>query len=250
MAYSRILRFAGLAAILVCLPVARAAAPEQLLPADSEIVVTINVKQILDTPLVKKHVIAAAKEALKSADEANQILEELGFDPFTDIDRITVAGPGGAEQDRGLVIARGRFDVDKFKARAEKAAQDEPDHLKIRKAAGGIIYEVSPPGESKSFFVALLNKRTLIASPGKDYIVEAMKKEAAKDKPAIKDKDFQAVLDRLDGKQSLAFAANSAAFKGADLGPATEFPPSPKKMPRRSKIRSIRPSIRASPCLD
>jgi hypothetical protein len=223
MAHSRNAWLAALAVALLALPTARAA-DDKLLPADSAFVLTVNVKQILGSPLVQKRGLDAAKEALQSADEVKQVLEDLGFDPFKDLDRITVAGPGGNDQDRGLAIARGRFDVAKFKARAEKAAQDEPDVFKIRKAGGGIVYEVAPPGQDKPLFVAILNKTTLVASPGKDYVVDAMRKEKGTgDEGGIKDKDFAAVVARMDDKQSLAFAAAGSAFKGADLGPASDL---------------------------
>jgi hypothetical protein len=61
-----------------------------------------------------------------------------------------------------------------------------------------------------------LDGKTLVASPGKDYVVEAMGKESGKGKRGLNDKEFQAVLARLDGGQSVSFAAVGAAFKGAD----------------------------------
>jgi hypothetical protein len=232
MAY-RTPRLAVLAAALTLVPAARAANPDKLLPADTKFVLTVNVKQILESPLVQKRGVASAKDALKSVEEVNQVLQDLGFDPFTDLERVTVAGPGGNDQDRGLIILRGRFDLDKFKARAERAIQDEPEILKARKAAGGIVYEVTPPGHDTPLFVALLNKNTIVASPGKDYVVDAMKKAAGKeaasedtkkrsDKEDDVDKSFRAVLARMDDKQSVAFAAVGSAFKGGDLGSAGE----------------------------
>jgi hypothetical protein len=212
------------AVAFVCLPLAavQAAPPEKLIPADSVLLVTINVKQLLDAPLLRKHAVPAAKDALKGADTVNQILTDLGFDPFNDLDRITFASPGGTEKDRGLIIVHGKFDVAKFKAHAEKTAGDTPDVLKIGKGGGGTIYEFALPKESTPLFVALLNKTTIVASPGKDYVVDAMKKSSGKEKDEIKDKNFQAVLERLDMKQSIAFAAVPSAFKG-DLGPAAEY---------------------------
>jgi hypothetical protein len=223
MAYYRTAWYTVLVAALTLSSAARAAGPDKLLPADSEFVLTVNVKQLLGSPLVQKRGLAAAKDALKSVEEVNQVLQDLGFDPFTDLDRVTIAGPGGNEQDRGLMIARGRFDLEKFKTRADRAIQDEPEVLKARKAGGGIVYEVTPPGHETPLFVALLNKTTIVASPGKDYVVDAMKKEAGKAEGDIKDKNFRAVLARMDDKQSLAFAAVGSAFKGGDLGSAGEL---------------------------
>jgi hypothetical protein len=223
MAHSRTPWLTGLAAALLLASAAPAAGVDKLLPPDTTVFVTVNVKQILDSPIVKKRGLGEARDALKSVDELNGVLDDLGFDPFRDLDRITVASPGGSDQDRGLLIVRGSFDLDKFKARAAQAAKDDPDVLKIQKVAGGIIYKVSPPGQDNPIFVSLLNRTTLVASPGKDYVVDAMDRESGKGKATLKDKDFQAVLERLDDNQSVAFAAVAAAFKGAELGPVQDF---------------------------
>jgi hypothetical protein len=223
MADTRTPWLAGLAAALLLVAAAPAAGVDKLIPPDSTVVLTVNVKQILDSPLVKKRGLDEAKEALKSSEEAKQVLDELGFDPFRDIDRVTIASPGGADKDRGLLIVRGQFDLDKFKARAEKAARDDPDILKIQKVPGGVVYEVNLPGQDMPFFVSLLNKTTLVVSAGKDYVVDAMDREAGKSKEGVKDKDLRAVLARIDDRQSVSVAAVGAAFKGADAGPAGEF---------------------------
>ena len=121
---------------------------DKYLPDDTEMVVSVNVKQIVESSLFKKNVEAKAREALKNQDELQDALHDLGFDPFTDIDRIIAAKPAGGDQDRGLVIVHGKFDLDKFKAKAEKLAKDQPDVLKVHKVrngAGGksLVYEVT-----------------------------------------------------------------------------------------------------------
>jgi hypothetical protein len=55
--------------------------------------------------------------------------------------------------------------------------------------------------------VALASKNTLLVSPGKDYVVDALKKTGKTDKPALKNKDLQALLEKMDDRQSLSFAA-------------------------------------------
>ncbi len=112
----------------------------------------------------------------------------------------------------------GRFDLDKFKAKAEAAAKDNGDILKIHKVLGGkhLLYEVNLPDLDAPFFVALADKNTLLVSPGKDYIVDALKKIGKKDKPVLKNKEFQALLEKVDDRQSLSVAAvKTAAVKDA-----------------------------------
>jgi hypothetical protein len=124
---------------------------------------------------------------------------------------VVLASPSGKDTDRGLIVAHGKFNLAKFKARADEAAQDNPNVLKVHKVplgagASHVIYEVVIPGQNFSLFVALASDKTILASPGKDYVVDALKQARAKRKPALKNKEFQAVLEKLDEKQSLSMA--------------------------------------------
>jgi hypothetical protein len=204
---------------------ARAGLLDPCLPDDSELVLTVNVRQLLDSPLVKKHGLQKAREALKDADQVEAVLKELGFDPFKDLERVTLASPGGTEKDRGLLILRGTFNLDKFKAKGEEAARDYPDYLKVHKVPVGagatqVVYEVTPPDADAPIFVALPGKDTLLASPGKDYVVDAVKKVARKAKPALQNKDMQALLEKLDEKQSVAVATLGSALTKGGATPA------------------------------
>jgi hypothetical protein len=187
----------------------RAADLDPYLPEDTETVINLNVRQILDSPLIKKHALEAAQEALRGNDHIQDILKDLGFDPFKDLDRVLIAAPGGTDKDRGLVIVRGRFDLDKFKAKAEETAKSDAEHLKIQKVLGGkyLLYEVNTPDLDTPLFVALAGKETVLVSPGKDYVIDALKKTGKTDKVALKNKDFQALLEKLDDRQSLSMAA-------------------------------------------
>jgi hypothetical protein len=218
---------AALACTVVAMP-ARAAEIDPYLPADTEVVISVNVRQVLDAALLKKLGIDKARAALKEADQVKAILDELGFDPFTDLHRVTIAGPSGTEQDRGLVICRGRFDQAKFKARAEQAARDNGDILKVHKIPTGggaqhLVYEVAPPEQNVPFFIAVADKDVLLASPGKDYVVDALKKNAAGKVAGLKDKHMKELLENLDDKQSLAVAGlGSALAKGASIPDAAK----------------------------
>jgi hypothetical protein len=211
-----------LAAALAGAP-ARAGEVDRYLPDDTEIVVNVNVRQILDSPLVKKHALEKLRELVKGMDQVDDILKDLGFDPFTDLDRVVAAQPDSPERDRGLLIAHGRFDLAKIKARGEQAAQDNGDVLKIHKVPDGkggqfLVYEVALPGnnEEVSLFVAFPEKTTVLASLGKDYVVDALRKTGRKAAPALKSKEFQALLERTDVRQSISVAAlGSALAKGA-----------------------------------
>jgi hypothetical protein len=215
---------ATLAALLLAAP-ARAAEVEKLLPNDTEVVVRINVRQILDSPLAKKLPLDQAKEALKDNADATQVLNDLGFDVFTDLDSITAAFSSGGDTDKGLVILRGKFDVQKFQAKAEAVAKDMPDILKIQKKPDGLggqilVYEVDNaiPEQKEAWYVALPSKNTLVASAGLDYVLDAVDKEAGRKKTELKNKDLQALLDKVDTKQSAWAVVLGSTLQESDLG--------------------------------
>lgn len=65
-------------------------------------------------------------------------------------------------------------------------------------------------------FVALASGKTLLVSPGKDYVVDSLKQSRANAKPALKSKSFQALLEKMDSKQSLSLAVPGKKLIGAD----------------------------------
>jgi hypothetical protein len=204
---------AVVAAVLLSAPLGRAADLDPYLPEDTESVLNLNVRQLLDSELFKKHLLEMAQEALRGEDQVQEVLKELGLDPFKDLDRIVVASPISAEKDRGLIILHGRFDVAKFEAKAKKVAKDNEDHLKIHKILGGkhLLYEVNIPELDDPLFVAIAGRDTILASPGKDYIVDALKKGKDPAKTALKNKKFQALLENVDTRQSLSLAVVPSA---------------------------------------
>jgi hypothetical protein len=217
------LALAGLA------PSAASAARDYYLPVDSEVVVNINLRQLFDAPLIKDNLLDKAREAIKTSPAA-EVLKELGLDPFKDLDRIVIAGPASQEQDRGLVIVRGKFNTTKLKAKAEDlvkaeaTAADKPliKKLKVPDGNGGdaIIYQVRPADAPIAFFVSILDEKTILASPGKDYVVDAIR--AAGKAPELKDKGLETLLDKMEERQSISIAAISDVLGKAlgDLGGA------------------------------
>jgi hypothetical protein len=192
---------------------------DKYLPADTEIISTLNFKQIFESTVFKKNALGPARDALANFAEVKNILDDLAFDPFLDLDKMITASPGGTETDKGLIILHGRFNLDKFKAKGEEAAKANGDILKIHKIEGGkdgpfLVYEVTAEGLPTSLFVALASRTTLLASSGKDYVIDAMKR---KDKPALKNKDFQGMVEKMDPRQSFSIAAVGSALAKADL---------------------------------
>jgi hypothetical protein len=207
------MRHASLALGLVCLALldtqARAADFEKYLPEDTQTVAGINVRQILDSTLVKKYGLDKIKEALKSEDEVQKILKDLDFDPLKDLDSVVVAAPGGNESDKGLIIIRGRFDVARFQAKAEDVAKKKGEILQIEKVGGKTVYKIVL--QDQTFYASFVGPDTLLAAPGKDYLVKGLERTAGNAAP-IKSKELLGLLSKVDTKRSIWMAVPGSAF--------------------------------------
>ena len=189
----------------------RAGDIDPLVPPDTESYLAINVKSALASPLFEQQLLGPLKDVLGDVPELKAVTADLGFDPLKDVHRVLIAMAGGNDTDRGLLIAHGTFDVAKFEKRAKDAARDNDDAFKIHKIklgadATATVWEVIVPGQDSSIFVALVSDKILVASPGKDYVVDALEQHRSKKKATLKNKEFQALVENLDARQTVSFA--------------------------------------------
>ncbi|HXG09631.1 MAG TPA: hypothetical protein VNK04_07570 [Gemmataceae bacterium] len=191
---------------------AGAAEVHKYLPDDTGAVVTINIRQILDSALVKKHALERIKQGLKENEEVQKVLDALGLDPLKDIDQLILASPSLNEEEKGLVIVTGRFDPDKIKAKAAEVAKNQPDLLKLQKTGVYQVYEVKVPDQPKPVFAAVADRNTLVASVAGEYITEALDKAAGQKKTVLQKKEIGPLLERMDAKQSVWVAVGSSAL--------------------------------------
>ncbi len=208
---------AALTTVLLAISPARAAELHRYLPADTELVISLNLKQILGTKLVKNHALEPLKALLADSPEATAALKELGLDPLSQIHRILIASPGSKEPDRGLVIIQGEFDPVKFKDKGAALLRQQPNVVKVHKitdaqGAEESIFELALLGQNFPWFIAVPGKDAILLSPGKDYIVDALKRNPIKNPLALKSKEFQSLLENLDDKQSVYLAATAGAL--------------------------------------
>jgi hypothetical protein len=173
--------------------------------ADTHLVVTINVRQVLESPLVQKYAAEQIKEQIKRSVEATKILSDLGFDPFKDFVSVTIAWPGVPEPDKGLVVIRGKFDKDKIESKVEEIAKAGAEGLKITKAGARTVYEWLVPDQKQTLFAAIANASTIIAAPSKQLVVDALERIDGK-KTATMSKQLADVLSKIDIKQSFWMA--------------------------------------------
>jgi hypothetical protein len=109
MRWNRLFPIALLGLTVVAAPAA-AAEVDKFLPDDTQMVLTINVRQLLDAPLIKKYARDQIENNLNNNQEAQQAMKALGIDPLKDVSSISIAAPGQADDTKVFGIIHGSFD--------------------------------------------------------------------------------------------------------------------------------------------
>ena len=191
----------------------RAAESDKYLPNGSDSVVAINVKQLLAAPALKIG-LEEFKKQLAGSDEAQQALKALGFDPLKDIERI-VAGGSGQNPDEVLMVIQGKFDVDKFAALAEQAAQG--GQVKIVKKGGYTLYEATPPqAQGQTVTLAFIDGTAIVAAANQSLVLDALDKKAGKKKAELK-KELIDQLAKVNANQSVSVIMLESALANAPV---------------------------------
>jgi hypothetical protein len=198
----------GFWVLMASLPsVVRAADSDKLLPAESEVVIQINYKQILESELIKKYALEQMKQALESQAEVKNVLNELGLDPFKDIHRIVIAGEmKSGEEGRGLIIGYGNFDPEKLFAAAEAYSKKKPDTFSLIRDGEIIMFKVQPENGQMPLYATVLDDKTVIAGSDKKIVQDAIAAAKGNKRPRIKP-ELAALLKKMDEKASISACA-------------------------------------------
>ena len=195
-------RFAIAAALAVALaPTARAADVDKLLPADAEYVVHFNLKQILDSDIIKKFALEQIKLALQGND-AQAMLKELGLDPLKDVEKITIGASGTDQNDaKALIMVRGNFDPDKLFKAAEAQSKKDGDRFTMVKDGADVMFKFQPDN-GNPMYGTVVDKTTVIIATDKKIITTASAAAAAGKASAVS-KDLSALIAKMDDKASM-----------------------------------------------
>src|SRR5262245_36669725 len=81
----------GLVLLVLMGQFAAAAEIDKYLPDDTNGLISLNVRQVIDSPLFKKTYMPVLQKELKAKPEVQKQLQDLGFDPFRDVDKLVLA---------------------------------------------------------------------------------------------------------------------------------------------------------------
>jgi hypothetical protein len=186
-------------------PTVRAAEPDKLLPADADTVAVINIKQILDSEIVKKYVLEQMKQALEGQD-AKKLLTDIGLDPLNDIEKLVVASMDTKFAPRSepsfLLIVHGKFDAEKLYKTAEAESKKNADKFAMIKDGNTIMFKYQPDNGQPPIYATVVNDKTVVAASEKKYITSALKASDSA-KPAPIKQELAALIKKMDEKTSV-----------------------------------------------
>jgi|GEM_PF-6511086 len=183
---------------LVLVPsAAKAVDVDKLVPTDVETLASVQFKQILEAPILKKFgVDGLLRLAVESNDEAQKIIKATGIDPFRDLDSLTIGTSGNPEKGiKAIMILRGKFDPEKITKTVEEKAKENGTELKKIKEGGYDIWTAAAQGQE--VFIAFVEKNAIVASTIKEQVVTALKGGRSDEFAGI----MKSSLSKLTGKE-------------------------------------------------
>jgi hypothetical protein len=164
----------GLALLtLVSAGPSRAADADPLLPTDADVVMSVNIRQAVESDIVKQYALKSLKEALQGND-AQKFLRDLGLDPLKDLDRVVVGGSGKDQTDfKFLVIVHGTFDPEKLYKAAEAQTRKDADHFALVKDGKDVMFKYTPDN-GNPLYATVVDDKTIVLSGDKKGISTAL----------------------------------------------------------------------------
>ncbi|MCU0703161.1 MAG: hypothetical protein MUF18_04130 [Fimbriiglobus sp.] len=186
----------------------RAAEVEPLLPKDTEQVVHMNFKQMLDSDIMKKYAMGQLKQALQGED-IKKVLETLGLDPLKDIERATM-GIWTKEADTNVLgVIKGKFDTKKLYEGAKAFSADSQAKMELltESVDGKDVTLVKMTGDNgKPGYLTVADESTILVGTEKKIAIDALASFNKKEKAKLS-KELTALLLKQDDKASMYLAA-------------------------------------------
>ncbi|MBX9581197.1 MAG: hypothetical protein K2X87_12880, partial [Gemmataceae bacterium] len=165
-------------------------------------VISVNVKQVLGSEIVKQYALGQIKDFLKGQD-AQKFLTELGLDPLKDVDRVVLGGSGTDQADmKFLAVVRGTFDPDKLYDAAVAQTKKDADHFSLVKDGDGKVFKYQPDN-GNPVYATVVDKNAVVLGSEKKLVSAA----AAGQPRAQVGKGLAALIAKMDDKNSVWVAA-------------------------------------------
>jgi hypothetical protein len=185
----------------------RAADFDAFLPKETDMVVSLNLRQMVDSPIGKKYAADLAKSMLSNNKQIQQALNSLGLDPLTDFSRITTGiGLDDLSHPKAVVVVEGKFDVKKINDMLDGLVENEPAKFSLEKVGGKTLYKIAAPDLPVPMYGAIVDANLIVFSPVKDCVRAGFDAATSARNPEIK-KEVADLLAKADRKASLFVTA-------------------------------------------
>ncbi len=175
---------------------------------DSEAVLTVNLRTLLESPVGRQHLKPVLKQFVQQSDPQFRWMDLLGIQPLDDLDSLQISfAPGSGGQP--LWLARGRLDRTRFQIGPDKLQKKTVDHFRVWEYADRqrhVATMLAPVGDA------------LVASDTPARVLAALKQASQPRSVTIRDATLRELLAKVDQRQSLWLAAS---FK--QLGPVARI---------------------------
>jgi hypothetical protein len=185
-------------------PSARAVEIDKFLPPSTEAVVVINVRELLNSPVIKNYGPDRLKTELETNGDANRLFRAFGIDPLRDVREVAIAVSAAASDgDRQfLIVLHGEFKAQKELAALGAGGKTKTSDLQIVEPGGHKLFEVKRHApEDKWLFAEFADNNTLLVSSFPESIAGAFK-GGARASP-----EMAVALGAVGGKESVYAAA-------------------------------------------
>lgn len=183
---------------------ARAADVDPMLPKESEYVMNMNFKQMMDSDIIKKYAMGQIKQAL-AGEDVKALLETFGVDPLKDLEKATMGFWGSGEDMQYVGVVKGKFDSKKLFDGVKGLAAKEKDKIEIitEKADDKDVTLVKVTQDSgKPMFLTVADDTTILLASEKKFATGALTAFNKKEKAKLS-KELTALVLKQDDKASM-----------------------------------------------
>ena len=192
-----------LAAACFAAPV-RAAELDKYLPDGTLFVLSVNVKNLIDSPLLR-----GDEKAFKTAmGEASKVLDEFGVNPEKDLERLLIAGGQGMQPNSFLMLLEGTFDTAKIQAQLATMVREKKGNIEAAEDGPAGAYQVrlprqgrGGPGVPNRMMFTVLDRTLIAFAADKDALADVIAKKKG-DKRADVKREMLTEIQRIDPKQT------------------------------------------------
>jgi hypothetical protein len=194
----------ALAAVLLAAP-GPAAEIDKYLPDGTVFVLSLNVKNLIESPLLR-----GDEKAFKTAmGEAAKALEDFGVDPGKDLNRIVIAaGAGQDAPNNALVLIEGTFNTAKLQTQLANLAKEKKANIEPAEDAPAGVYQVKLPPQARRgpgmpdrFLFTVLDRNFLAIAANQAALGDVLAKKKGEKKTEIKP-DMLTEIQKINPKET------------------------------------------------